>query len=86
MDPADFDRHMKLAERKVTFFPNIRIIVVRDGYGETVRVIDAMRLAAAWLTMSNDDFFVRYGFNWVPPTELQDEVRRNAVRGGRYGT
>lgn len=89
MDNADFDRRMKLADRNVTFFANIRIIIVRDGFGQTVNIIDAKRLTTAWLTMSNDAFFEKYGFSWVPPLWLQDEVRRNvmqhAARGGRYG-
>lgn len=85
MDTVELDRVMRLSDRNVTFFPNIRIVLVRDGLGNTVQILDARRLAAAWLTTSNDAFFDRYGFNWVPPVWLQDEVRRDAVRGGRHG-
>ncbi|MCR8978704.1 hypothetical protein [Brevibacillus laterosporus] len=33
-------------------------------------------LTKCWLTMSNDCFFNMFGFNWVPPTSLQDRVRK----------
>jgi hypothetical protein len=32
-------------------------------------------LAKTWLTTSNDGFYELYGFNWIPPLDLQDEVR-----------
>lgn len=32
-------------------------------------------LAKAWLTMSNDGFYNLYGFNWVPPVWIYEEVR-----------
>lgn len=33
-------------------------------------------LAKAWLTMTNDDFYNLYGFNWVPELFLREEVRK----------
>ena len=28
-----------------------------------------------WLTHSNDDFYITFGFNWVPDSRLQDIAR-----------
>lgn len=33
-------------------------------------------LAAFWLTHTNDEFFNYFGFNWVPPMEIQEEARK----------
>lgn len=33
-------------------------------------------LAKAWITMSNDDFYDLFGFNWFPNSELREEVRK----------
>lgn len=33
-------------------------------------------LAVFWLTHTNDEFFNYFGFNWVPPIEVQKEARR----------
>ena len=37
-------------------------------------------LAAFWLTHTNDEFYHYFGFNWIPPREIQDrQSRRCAV-------
>lgn len=33
-------------------------------------------LAAFWLTHTNDEFYNYFGFNWVPPMEIQKEARK----------
>jgi len=33
-------------------------------------------LAKDWLQMSNDYFYETYDFNWVPDSELREEVRK----------
>lgn len=33
-------------------------------------------LAAFWLTHTNDEFYNYFGFNWVPPMEIQEEARK----------
>lgn len=33
-------------------------------------------LAAFWLTHTNDEFYHYFGFNWVPPMEIQEEARK----------
>lgn len=33
-------------------------------------------LAAFWLTHTNDEFFNYFGFNWVPPMEIQEEAKK----------
>jgi hypothetical protein len=33
-------------------------------------------LAKSWLTMTNDSFFDRYGFNWVPPIKMYENARK----------
>lgn len=33
-------------------------------------------LAAFWLTHTNDEFFIYFGFNWVPTIEIQEEARK----------
>ena len=34
-----------------------------------------LRLAMFWLTHSNDDFYMTFGFSWVPDSKLQDAAR-----------
>ena len=34
-----------------------------------------LKLAMFWLTHSNDDFYITFGFNWVPDSRLQDIAR-----------
>lgn len=33
-------------------------------------------LAAFWLTHTNDEFYHYFGFNWIPPMEMQEEARK----------
>lgn len=38
--------------------------------------MDGIGLAKDWLTMSNDDFYEKYGFNFVPSDKLKDKARK----------
>ena len=49
------------------------IIAIR---GSQRKVYDKAYLTKCWLTMSNDTFYNIFGFNWVPPLELQEKVRQ----------
>lgn len=33
-------------------------------------------LSAFWLTHTNDEFYHYFGFNWIPPMEIQEEARK----------
>lgn len=33
-------------------------------------------LTTCWLTMSNDAFYERFGFGWVPPLEMREQIKR----------
>lgn len=39
-------------------------------------MMDAVALAKSWLTMSNDAFYNRYGFNYVPSQRIQNIARK----------
>lgn len=86
MEYSDFDRQMRRSERNVTFYGHIGVLIVRNGFGETVEILDAWDLTRTWLKTSNDAFFERYGFNWVPPGWMQDSVRDGMKGRGRYGS
>lgn len=49
------------------------IIAIKGGQR---KVYDKLYLTRCWLTMSNDSFYGMFGFNWVPPLELQEKVRQ----------
>jgi hypothetical protein len=40
-------------------------------------VYSKLELTKSWLTIGNDDFFELYGFNWIPPYAMQQQVRRS---------
>nr|DAW09844.1 MAG TPA: hypothetical protein [Caudoviricetes sp.] len=44
-----------------------------------------LRLTMFWLTHSNDDFYMTFGFSWVPDSKLQDaarnELNKNMIVG-----
>ena len=72
----NLNKMIKLQEQNIKFFANICVIVVRNGFGETISILDAKKITRNWLTLNNNDFFKRYGFNWVPPKWLQNRVRK----------
>lgn len=37
-------------------------------------------LTKCWLTMSNDSFHRAFGFNWVPPIDLQNRIKKEVWR------
>lgn len=37
--------------------------------------MDAVGVAKDWLTMSNDEFYEVFGFNWIPSQEMQKKAR-----------
>lgn len=45
-------------------------------FGELSYGHDPVKLTKDWLTMSNDCFFVKYGFSWVPPMYLQNKIQK----------
>lgn len=45
-------------------------------YRQMINGRDETKLTRSWLIMSNDSFFLVYGFNWVPPLRLQDKVKK----------
>lgn len=49
--------------------------------GEQRRTYTKEYLTKCWLTMSNDSFYNAFGFNWVPPIDLQNEVRKTLDKG-----
>ena len=44
-----------------------------------------LRLAMFWLTYSNDDFYVTFGFSWVPDSKLQDAARNELNKSMNVG-
>lgn len=53
---------------------------VIDGNGKLVEKYSATNLTEEWLQMSNDGFYKLYGFNWIPPLDLQDKVKAYLLR------
>lgn len=43
-----------------------------------------IELTKAWLSMSSDDFYVKYGFNWVPLVSLRNKISEEAYVSGDY--
>lgn len=54
-------------------------VLVRDGHGNIVENYSAVDLTHEWLHMSNDDFFKKYGFSWIPPFALRNEAQGEAT-------
>lgn len=44
-----------------------------------------LRLAMFWLTHSNDDFYMTFGFSWVPDSKLQDAARNELNKSMNVG-
>lgn len=40
-------------------------------------------LAAFWLTYTNDEFYNYFGFNWIPPKEIQEKARKTINMNGK---
>lgn len=53
-------------------------IVAKKGTQQ--RVYSKEQLTRSWLTMSNDSFFRAFGFNWVPPIDLQNRIKKELWR------
>lgn len=56
-------------------------LVVKYGSGK-IKHYNAFELGCEWFKMSNNAFYNRYGFNFVPHGELFDRCRI-AVCGGK---
>jgi uncharacterized membrane protein len=41
---------------------------------------DVWELTESWLTMSNDDFYILYGFNWVPPNWMKSRIKDKLLK------
>lgn len=46
-----------------------RVIVKYDS-GKT-RTYDAQKLTESWFNMSNEGFYITYGFNYIPSSKMQ---------------
>lgn len=44
-----------------------------------------LRMAMFWLTHSNDDFYMTFGFGWVPDSRLQDAARNELNKNINIG-
>ncbi|MVB11061.1 hypothetical protein CAFE_17630 [Caprobacter fermentans] len=71
---------------EIHYCKHIDVLIVRNGFGETVGVYDAKQLAEKWFAAGSDMFFALYGFNWIPPVWMQDRVRGGRKGRGRYGS
>lgn len=58
---------------------------MQGKFGESSRGNDPEELTKAWLNMSNDAFYQKYGFNWVPPADMQARVQNEMLKGVDYG-
>ncbi|MCI1965867.1 MAG: hypothetical protein LKJ17_07025 [Oscillospiraceae bacterium] len=74
MDDIERDRKLKLWQRIPRYFEHIDVLIVRNGFGETVGVYDAKQLAQKWFASGADMFSALYGFNWIPPEQLKSKV------------
>lgn len=57
------------------YHPILETVFVKNFDGEVVDAYSALNLTRDWLTMSNDAFYITYGFNWCPTFELQEKAR-----------
>ncbi len=48
---------------------NVLMIIYNTG---DIKLYDAVELGCEWFRMSNDAFFNKYGFNFVPKGKLYD--------------
>lgn len=51
------------------------VVVYDELTGEFIRSYNADYLAEKFFTMSNDAFFVTFGFNWIPPEPYYTRAR-----------
>jgi hypothetical protein len=54
--------------------------------GDQTRTYNGVQLAKCWLTMSNDEFYEKFGFNWVPSNNLQVMARVSLAGTQTMGT
>lgn len=41
-------------------------------------------LTREWLCMTNDDFYKKYGFNWIPPIKLRMKIQKQTYESGNF--
>lgn len=75
MDMAAFDYNLKARKRIPKFYENINVVAVLNGFGGAVGFYDAKQLARYWLSSGSKEFYIKYGFIWEPPEQLQNKVR-----------
>lgn len=69
--------------RIIKRFENKNQIIVITEMGTIT--YSKLRLAMFWLTYSNDDFYVTFGFSWVPDSKLQDAARNELNKSMNVG-
>lgn len=75
MNFSALDREMRLQQRYTRYFENIDVLVVLNGYGQTVNIFCGKKLAQDWLTWGEEAFRKSYGFQWTPSELLQNKVK-----------
>lgn len=75
MNITALDCEMRLQQRYTRYFENIDVLVVLNGYGQTVGIFRGQSLAQNWLTLGNNGFQKQYGFQWKPPELLLNKAR-----------
>lgn len=46
-----------------------KTVTIKNLEGKILKIYDATELAREQATMSDNDFFVKYGFCWMPPED-----------------
>lgn len=75
MNISTLDREMRLQQRYTRYFENIDVLVVLNGYGQTVAIYRGRVLARDWMAWGEDTFQKSYGFQWTPSELLQNKAR-----------
>lgn len=65
----------KLNQRNLHYCENIGVLIVRNGFGETLGIYDAKLLARKWFIAGDVGFFSQYGFRWTPPESLTNRIK-----------
>lgn len=56
------------------------IVIVYDCKGNIKTEYNAIELAKTWFQCSNDSFFNRYGFNYIPSGKVYDIAKKQLGR------
>lgn len=75
MDVTVSEYERKAKERIPKLYENINVVAVLNGFGGAIGFYDAKQLARYWLSSGSKEFYIKYGFTWEPPEQLQNKVR-----------